>query len=163
MEKRAIVLTLALTLPLALYAIPYAYAAQTTSDYVTGANVVANYAPTFEQVTTDFAYCNPGDYAVGGGYTITDTTLAVTASFPTNSVGFGYPATAWGVTVVNPSLTAQQFFVISVTCQTPVTVAGLGVPQFGSLYVAIALGAVLYFVLARHFARRPMVASAVDA
>jgi hypothetical protein len=37
-------------------------------------------------------------------------------------------------------------------CQTPVTVAGVSVPEFGSLYVAIALGAVLYFLLARRFA-----------
>src|SRR5229473_1450810 len=34
MEKRAFVLSLALTLPLALYGIPYAYAASTQSTYI---------------------------------------------------------------------------------------------------------------------------------
>ena len=40
-------------------------------------------------------------------------------------------------------------------CQTPVTVAGVGVPEFGSLYAAIALGAVAYFMLSRRLTRRP--------
>jgi len=45
--------------------------------------------------------------------------------------------------------------VAQVICQTPINVAGIGVPQFGSLYVAIALGAVLYFLLSKRFAGRP--------
>jgi hypothetical protein len=40
-------------------------------------------------------------------------------------------------------------------CMTPVTVAGIGVPEFGSLYAAIALGAVVYFMLSRYSSRKP--------
>jgi hypothetical protein len=46
---------------------------------------------------------------------------------------------------------------LEIICQTPVTVAGIGVPQFGSLYVAIALGAVAYFLMSRRFARTPTI------
>jgi hypothetical protein len=42
-------------------------------------------------------------------------------------------------------------------CQTPITVAGIGVPEFGSFYVAIALGAVVYFMLSRRLARSPTI------
>jgi hypothetical protein len=44
---------------------------------------------------------------------------------------------------------------VYIICQSPITVAGVGVPEFGSLYVAIALGAVVYFMLSRRFGRRP--------
>jgi hypothetical protein len=37
----------------------------------------------------------------------------------------------------------------------------VGVPEFGSLYVAIALGALVYFMLSKRYARRPLV-SALD-
>jgi hypothetical protein len=48
--------------------------------------------------------------------------------------------------------------VVDVVCQTPIAaVAGVSVPQFGSLYVAIALGAVAYFMLSRRFARTPTI------
>jgi hypothetical protein len=50
-----------------------------------------------------------------------------------------------------------------VVCQTPITVAGIGVPEFGSLYVAIALGAVVYFVMSRRLARRPTMSAIVNA
>jgi hypothetical protein len=50
-----------------------------------------------------------------------------------------------------------------VICQTPLTVAGIGVPEFGSLYVAIALGAVVYFVMSRRLARRPTMSAIVNA
>jgi hypothetical protein len=40
--------------------------------------------------------------------------------------------------------------------QSPITVAGIGCPSSASLYVAIALGAVAYFMMSRRFARRSM-------
>jgi len=43
----------------------------------------------------------------------------------------------------------------------PITVAGIGVPEFGSLYIAIALGAVLYFLLARRYSGRPTISAQV--
>jgi hypothetical protein len=46
MEKRALILALALTIPLALYGIPYAYASVTSSDYVIQSRMVsAHIAP----------------------------------------------------------------------------------------------------------------------
>ncbi len=55
------------------------------------------------------------------------------------------------------------FELVEAACQTPITVGGIGVPEFSSLYVAIALGAVAYFMLSRHFTRRPMISAEVEA
>lgn len=162
MEKRALVLALSLTLPLALYGIPYAYAA-TSSSYVvsTSHTLVATDVP-----PTDIkASCHSGDYATGGGAgTDLDTTsVAPTFSGPTSggSVAFSGQPNGWVASFNYPN-PAGTFFAggqltVFVVCQTPITVAGIGVPEFGSLYVAIALGAVLYFMLSRQFARRPAV------
>jgi hypothetical protein len=146
MEKRALVLALALTLPLALYGIPYAYAATVSSSYVVSSG--QNEA---------FVHCKTGDYATGGGFS-TDTPGAIVLSraafFDGTSYSFitnGQP-NAWGAVV---GLGSEHE--VQVVCQTPVTVAGIGVPEFGSLYVAIALGAVVYFMLARHFTKRPAI------
>jgi hypothetical protein len=67
-------------------------------------------------------------------------------------------ANAWVVEASGFSIdtTAQ------VTCQSPITVAGIGVPQFGSLYVAIALGVVVYFILSRRYAGRPTISAQVE-
>jgi hypothetical protein len=53
---------------------------------------------------------------------------------------------------------------LEIICQSAVTLpAGIGVPEFGSLYVAIALGAVVYFMMSRRFARRPTMSGQVKA
>jgi hypothetical protein len=145
MERRALVLALALTLPLALYAIPYAYASVTSSSYEVAASIGQPYAG---------AHCNPGDYATGGGARAQSPgVLAVTEP---ESYDF-----ASGLYSVGTSGTPNAWFAISTTyvqvwvvCQTPITVAGIGVPQFGSLYAAVALGAFAYFVLSRRYASR---------
>jgi hypothetical protein len=41
--------------------------------------------------------------------------------------------------------------------QSPITVGGSECPSLASLCVAIALGAVAYFVMSRRFARRPTI------
>jgi hypothetical protein len=74
----------------------------------------------------------------------------------------GPPPNSWDVQVVN------QFALGStagaqVVCQTPIVVAGIGVPEFGSLYMAIALGALVYFMLSRQFTRRPTISAKVKA
>ena len=161
MERRAALLALALTLPLALYGIPYAYASA-TSDHVVQSTLTVNSISSAKVIVN----CPSVDYAVSGGYTPGGFSIGkdsveelpdIIANYPTlggvqtltgqtpdgwgfqgaNGSGFDYTATVW------------------VVCQTPLTVAGIGVPQFGSLYFAIVLGAVAYFLLSRRFSRRP--------
>jgi hypothetical protein len=143
MEKRAIVLALALTLPLALYGIPYVHAIQTSSTYTAHVEVEATPGFSFGDAT-----CNLGDYATGGGFDMVSDGLNLHRS---EAKPFGPNPTQWEVTVKNPSDVNKAYEVL-VVCQSPVTVAGVTAPEFGSLYVAIALGAVIYFVLARQYA-----------
>jgi len=158
MEKRAIFLALALALPLALYGIPYAYAATTSSTYEVRASNALN-------TNTVDVHCNSGDYATGGGGRGGSGPLQ--GAFPEKFDGTNYldPGTgqpnAWGAWVDSSSTGAQVL--VWVVCQTPIAVAGIGVPQFGSLYAAIALGAVLYFMMARRYARRPTISAVVKA
>jgi hypothetical protein len=105
----------------------------------------------------------------------TDFTQHYSTSFPDilpvhevhtiNSAGFvsntGDNPNGWIIVVHNLSGSATFTDKAEIICQSPVTVAGIGVPQFGSLYVAIALGAVVYFMLARRFARRPTISAQV--
>ena len=161
MERRAALLALALTLPLALYGIPYAYASATSDHVVRSTMTVPSFsAPTAIVNCPSLEYAVSGGYAPGGfsvGKDSVEELPDIVANYPTlggvqtdtgqtpdgwgfwgaNGSGFDYTATVW------------------VVCQTPLTVAGIGVPQFGSLYFAIVLGAVAYFLLSRRFARRP--------
>jgi hypothetical protein len=161
MERRALVLALALTLPLALYGIPYAYAVTMSSTYVATKTIDVPPAG-----AADHVECKPGDYATGvGGYDhLGDGLLVVTNITPAGppdwtNVFSGSPAGfSFSVTNHGPYTNSVDFYAI---CQTPITVAGVGVPEFGSLYVAIALGAVVYFMLSRRFARRPTISAQV--
>jgi hypothetical protein len=147
MERRALVLTLALTLPLTLYGIPYAYAATTSSTYI---------LHTFGTTSAN-VHCNSGDYATGGGASGTSGVLgsAIFASAPQLWNGVTYIGITTGQPNAWVGVAASGVSVdVWVVCQTPITVAGIGVPEFGSLYAAIALGAVLYFMMARRYARR---------
>jgi hypothetical protein len=74
----------------------------------------------------------------------------------------GPPPNSWDVQVIDKVLDGSAAGA-QVVCQTPIVVAGIGVPQFGSLYVAIALGAVVYFMLSRRFARKPTTSGPVIA
>jgi hypothetical protein len=160
------ILTVVLMLPLLLYGVPYAYAAITSSTYVrqggsSGGPLVS---------VSDGVQCAAGDYATGGGAQVNPQTAArafVVASKPQffdgtsfHDIPTGQP-NAWAGTVETATGTATDPVGVDVwvVCQTPITVAGIGVPQFGSLYVAIALGAVVYFMLSRLRARRPTTSS----
>jgi len=167
MERRALVVALALTLPLALYSIPYAYASTISSDYVVKGSLTVTFGtPNFINLL-----CNPGDYAVSGGYEPQSTSgdreaPHVAASFPT-LLGLG-PTTGqtpngwfFEETLDIPG-TGTATGTVWVVCQSPITVAGIGVPQFGSLYVAIALSAVVYFMVSRRFARRPTISAQIQ-
>src|SRR6267143_1152327 len=154
MERRASVLALALTVPLILYGLPYAYASVTSSSYIISASNGLDYAG---------AHCNPGDYATGGGARSQSPGVLSVSEHEFYDFGSGLYS-------VGTTGTPNTWFAISTTyvqvwvvCQTPITVAGIGVPQFGSLYVAIALGAAAYFMLSRRFARGPTVSAKVKA
>jgi hypothetical protein len=104
---------------------------------------------------TDAATCNSGDYVTGGGWEGTGRIIVHTSE----AQALGPGPVQWKVTAENTDGGISQQLVIVAVCQTPITVAGIGVPQFGSLHVAIALGAVAYFMLSRRFARRPTILS----
>ena len=144
-------MALALTLPLAIFGIPYAYAATTTSTYevITGYTLPVG---TAEQV---YSFCKPGDFATGGGYAAF-VKVTFSEAYPRFDPNTGQTPTGWAVSVSN-DLGSPSNFEVEVVCMSPITVAGVGVPQFGSLYVAIALGAVVYFMLSMRFARRPTI------
>jgi len=93
--------------------------------------------------------------ATGGGYLETwDINLGypiVVESHSFNSPASTFP-NGWTITAINPYSTTLSLTPY-VMCLTPITVAGIGVPQFGSMYLAIVLGALVYFVIARRNAR----------
>jgi hypothetical protein len=154
MDKRALAVLLVLTTPLLMYGIPYAAAATSSSDYVvTGSKAIGE-----SIFLGDNLLCNTGDYALSGGYKldfVSDVASVpkVASSYPTVA---GAPATAgqtpngWAFDLENPTAITTTFS-LWVVCQTPITVAGVGVPEFGSLYAAIAVGAIVYFLVARRY------------
>ena len=156
-------LTVVLVLPLLLYGVPYAYAAITSSTYV----VEGGSSGGPKASVSGSVQCAAGDYATGGGAQVNPQTSArafVVASKPQffdgtsfHDIPTGQP-NAWAGTVKTATGTATDPLEVDVwvVCQTPIPVpAGIGVPEFGSLYVAIALGAVVYFLLSRRQAGRP--------
>jgi hypothetical protein len=157
MERGALVLVLALMLPLGLYGIPYAYAAGTQSTYLVRADVTVG--PVSETVT--IVKClNPSDFTLHFEAPPLNTGDTISATW-VNSGG-GTPSTGdipngWRFLTDNPDHFSTIDFPVFIACQSPIAVAGIGVPEFGSLYVAIALGAVVYFMLSRRFARRPTI------
>jgi hypothetical protein len=132
-------------------------------DSSTAVNVAAH------GMATDLVHCNPGDYATGGGANAGGAAIDLSAAvrFDFNSQSYstlsnGQTPNAWEAGANNPSSVDVGMYA-EVICQTPLTVAGIGVPEFGSLYVAIALGAVVYFVMSRRLARRPTMSAIVNA
>ena len=151
MERSGKILLLALAVPLLLYGIPYAYASTTSSSYVVVQSGTVSPGST-SSPTAFFLQmdCNPGDYATGGGWNSGNDPPTHPISMPTKGDGVisasGTTPDGWLVAFENTNGISYGVSAYAV-CQTPITVAGITVPQFGSLYVAIALGAVLYFAL----------------
>jgi hypothetical protein len=165
MERRSLVLAAALTLPLLLYGIPYAYAATTStqSTYVVAKAVTISgntlNALVHLQCSNPADYTqhftiypdNPTDVHTRGSYLLTSTGA---------TAGTGDNPNGWIIDVIN-SYSGDLDATVQIVCQSPVTVsiAGIGVPEFGSLYAAIALGAIAYFVLARRYGSSKMTAT----
>lgn len=155
MERRALVVALALTLPLALYGIPFAYAATNTSTYQITSPVVAIVSGETIGAT---ALCNPGDVATGGGFADLGgigLSFGLFVGTDRNSNPSSNPV-AWEVIATDNTRSADTF-VSYAECQTPITVAGVSVPEFGQLYLAIALGALVYLIVARRYASTPRI------
>jgi hypothetical protein len=163
MEKRALVLALALIVPLALYGIPYAYAATTgdTATVVSG-NGNAHSTGTGQSATI---FINPGICTVtydviedgGASFSVRFSANGVVAGNKQYTVAGGnsYTDTIAASDVdliIGAGPSGTVYYAYSAICHSTLAVAGIGVPQFGSLYVAIALGAVVYFVLAKRLA-----------
>ncbi len=161
MDKRSLAASLALTLPLLLYGIPYAYAVAASAGQTTVVFSDQTIAATDSVPYSLFAHCPAGDYATGGGAgtDVDSNQLAPTFSGPAigSSVDFGSGTPdGWHASFnFNPALFVGGVVEVFAVCQTPITVAGIGVPEFGSLYVAIALGTAVYFLLSRRSARKP--------
>src|SRR6267143_1948756 len=131
MERRAALLALALTLPLALYGIPYAYASA-TSDHV----VLSTLTVTSLNSATVIVNCPSVDYAVSGGYTPAGFALSkdnveelpyIIANYPTLGgvqTVTGQTPDGWAFVGANGA-TIDHMATVWVVCQTPVTVAGI--------------------------------------
>ena len=149
MKTRALVLALAFTVPLVLYGIPYAYAVSVSSSgtYYNYATVTISKGGSGQAIAT----CNSGDYATGGGFfTGTSDFTGPTDSYPQQKFA-GQPPVEWIVDASYNGFFSSINLTAYVVCQTPITVAGLSVPEFGQLYVAIALGALVYFLMAKRY------------
>jgi hypothetical protein len=126
MERRGILLVVALAMPLALDGFPYAYASIATSDHVVRATW------TVHAGNGDFnPACHPGDYAVSGGYAPSGLTVStpggvaptpeIVSTFPTLA---GVPASdgqtpdGWTFEAGNAS-GADAPAEVWVVCQTP--------------------------------------------
>jgi len=172
LERRALVVALALAIPLISYGVPYAYAATTSSSYVVENDYAHRTTVPGHGYGNNAVLCNSGDYATGALYMLWSITEGypgvIVATHGTNDpTGSTYitSGTPQGmvVEVYNPYQFDSLIFTAGAICQHPIIVAGIGVPQFGSLYVAIAIGAVAYFLLSRRFAKRPTVSALVKA
>jgi len=140
MNRNQKIFILTLAIPLVLYGAPYAYAATVSSSYVVS-NTLWVITPATYSLT---ATCNTGDYATGGGAEFPVSTGNIIYSLPVGTA----PPTGWAATAYYPgSGEPSVALIVKVVCQTPITVAGIGVPEFGSLYAAIAIAAIAYFGL----------------
>jgi hypothetical protein len=147
MNRQAITLVLALTLPLGLYGIPYAYASSTSSTY----EMIQSFTLLVGESANFVTSCLPGDVATGGGYA-GFVPVTFSEANPRLTPNPGHMPTGWAVSFNNNQGTPQSVEVEAV-CMTPINVAGIGVPEFGSLYVAIALGAFVYYLVSRRTAK----------
>jgi len=160
MERRALVLALALTLPLALYGIPYAYAVTTQSTYVKQDQGVV---PASSSLAFHLQCSSSSDFTQHWSSEHERSNLVeIRAVDALNNNGLtalnGDNPNGWLIVIHNPSSSNAIFESVQIICQSPITtVAGVGVPEFGSLYVAIALGALVYFMLARRSAKRSII------
>ncbi len=160
MEKRAAVLALALTFPLVLYGVPYAYAIATQSTYVVEKFQQIPKDTVYPSVVVDVVMCSTSSDFTQHFTTIHGPDVSIVDTVLLNS-GQLYATTGdnpngWRIDARNPNPSFDEALDVQIICQSAITVpAGIGVPQFGSLYVAIALGAALYFMLSRRFSGGP--------
>jgi len=169
MRKGRLLLALSLVIPLGVYFVPYAYAAQTVTTYSVHSppDTIKAHNTAFYDVkclgSSDYSAAFPALSTVQGPAVTLDSKpgLSIYSLAPLNSAGApaadGQTVNGWEVFVANTNsfdLISTRGLVI-ILCTNPVTVAGIGVPEFGQLYTAIALGAVVFFMLSRRASRTP--------
>jgi hypothetical protein len=146
------VLALVLVVPLALYFVPYAYAAQTTATYAVDQVCTI---PNDSSLHACDALCTSGDNATGGGFVLP--AGGGLELFAANAVLGGGKPIGYEAVVRPTAFNFPRVLTSEAFCQTPIAVAGIGVPEFGSLYTAIALGAVVFFLLSRYMSgKKPL-------
>jgi hypothetical protein len=143
MKKDLKILVLVLLVPLMVFGTGYAYAQQTISSYINYSSVDV---PAGQSSGAVIAYCNAGDFATGGS-SAKEAGLIMDGSAPF-PIALGATPQGWTASGVNPTGAPLQLTVYAV-CMSPITLAGIGVPEFGSMYMAIILAAAVYFALTR--------------
>ena len=143
MKKDLKILVLLLAIPLLLFGTGYAYAQQTTSSYLTYLSVDV---PAGQSSGAVDVYCDTGDFATGGASAKEGEMILNGESPLPQALG----ATPWGwrADAVNPTEDPLQLTVY-VVCMSPITIAGIGVPEFGSIYILMIIGAAVYLVLTK--------------
>jgi hypothetical protein len=106
--------------------------------------VTSTYTAAANSIAPGSASCSASDYATGGGFALSVTDEVVI--FSTSNILNGPNPTGWIVSVANHDSLFANTFSVTVICQTPITVAGIGAPEFGSLYVAPRGGRLLHAV-----------------
>jgi hypothetical protein len=159
MKKKTLALIIVLVVPLALYFIPYAYAATTIQNTYAensapqnlasgaGSSFVVQCASTSD-FTLHYIDSHPG---------LVKTVHVISLNSARNPINNGETPNGWDIGLVNIDagpITES----VTIFCQTPITtVAGIGIPEFGQLYIAIALGALVFYLMGRYMTRKASV------
>ncbi len=154
MKKRVVALALALRLPLALYGVPYTYALTTQSTYGVRTSLAIGSGVTSEVKIRCLSFSDSTEhYSVSAPQFRVDLVELLTSTGTFGSTSD--TPNGWDLFLTNTAGSATvDVFII---CESPITVAGIGVPEFGSLYTAVALGAILFFFLSRYMsAKKPI-------
>lgn len=147
-KKNLKIMLLALTIPIALFGVGYTYAQQFTTDYVR-LNIVPMKV---SQATVASVSCDPGDLPTGGEYQIHEKGAVAKVGKANVFTVYGSPLGASNtLTVVAFDHRQRDTLILEVYlhCISPITVAGISVPEFGSIYSVIILTTAFYTILTR--------------
>lgn len=133
-----------LVMPLVLYGVGYAYAQVSTQIYERSSTHVI----VAQRYSSFTAWCDVFDYVTGGGYNVMggwryDERVVSSMS---NTEG---EQQGWLVTIFGMHGGSEETITVYARCMPPITVAGIGVPEFGSFYILLSVVVGAYFVLFR--------------
>jgi hypothetical protein len=142
------IVLIALSIPVALFGVGYASAQQFATDYVRVNSVPMKVS----QTTIASVSCDPGDLPTGGEYQIHEGGAVAGVGEANVFVVYGSPLGApntWTVVAFDHWQRDTLILEVYLYCMSPITVAGIGMPEFGSIYIVIILAAAFYSVLTR--------------